>query len=261
MATVQAPASTNSILLRERSGEPSLALNVGAATRAVGGKPNEDFFGVACPPEERSQLGVMITLADGVSANGAGRVAAEATVRSLLEDYYCAPAAWSRAHSIERLLRATNDWLFGQNRHGQGSHGILATVSALVLCGGRFFIAHVGDTRIYRLRNAQFEQLTVDHTWPGRDMRRVLKRAVGLDTHLVVDFDDGETRAGDVFLLVSDGVWDTLGDRKLRSLLDDAADPQHAADSIVAASADLQATYLGRNDASAMVARLSPADA
>jgi protein phosphatase len=118
----------------------------------------------------------------------------------------------------------------------------------------------VGDTRVYRLRGRVLKQLTMDHTWPRRDMRHVPKRAVGLDSHLVVDFADGELRSGDVFLLVSDGVWDVLGDRQLSDTMRERAAPNAAARRLVEQSLVQQAAYMGRNDATAVVAVIEAAD-
>jgi serine/threonine protein phosphatase PrpC len=55
-------------------------------------------------------------------------------------------------------------------------------------------------------------------------MQHVLKRALGLDQHLVVDFLDGQLREGECFLLLSDGVWATLGDHSIRAILREQAD-------------------------------------
>jgi serine/threonine protein phosphatase PrpC len=248
------PAVADKLIpLRRTPGAASLALSVGCASRASQGKPNEDFCGVAGPWEQRDpDRGVMLALADGVSATGAGRTAAELTVRSLLADYPATSPAWTTAQALEKLLCAVNDWLLAHNRSRRD--GIVAAVSALVLRGGQYCIAHVGNTRVYRLRDATPEQLTSDHTWPRFDMHNVLRRAIGLDTHLVLDVLEGEFRAGDTFLILSDGVWDTLGERRLRPIIQEAGGAQTMADALVDAASVLQASYLGRNDASAIVA-------
>lgn len=238
-------------------GEPGgapLAIAVGHATRAARGKSNEDFYGLAAPENGgAAQKGVIAVIADGVSANGNGRIAAEITGRSLLTDHYSTSARWTIAQSLEKLLCAANDWMLSHNRSRADDYGVVAAVSALVLSGKQYFIAHVGHTRVYRWRGAALEQLTCDHTWPRRDMRNVLKRAIGLDTHLVPDFVRGDLREGDTFLIVSDGVWSPLGEGKIRHFMEQAESPQAAADALVAAADAIQASYFGRNDASAVV--------
>jgi serine/threonine protein phosphatase PrpC len=235
-------------------GKSGFVLHVGCATRGAPGKPNEDFYGIASPAG--AAQGTTVAIADGISPNGSGRVAAETTVRSLLQDYYATPAGWSTSLALMRLLQAANDWQFAANRQRPALGGAVAALSALVFRDGRYYLAHVGDTRVYRRRAAVLERLTVDHTWPRPDMRHVLKRAVGLDTHLVVDFADGELRHGDAFLLASDGVWDVLGDAQIAKVLISAEDPQRAASTLVEAALAQQAAYMGRNDATAVVAVL-----
>jgi protein phosphatase len=126
------------------------------------------------------------------------------------------------------------------------------TLSALVLRGRRWALAHVGDTRIYRLRGERLEQLTQDHTWEQPGMEHVLKRAVGLDTHLRVDYAEGDLAAGDVFLIVCDGVWQPLGQVELHRLLQLYDDPQVCARNL-AAEALRQG---GGDNASALVVRV-----
>ncbi|OGA13781.1 MAG: hypothetical protein A3H32_08510 [Betaproteobacteria bacterium RIFCSPLOWO2_02_FULL_63_19] len=242
------------------SGAAPLAMMLGHATRAVRGKVHEDFYGVAVPGNTATEKkGVVVVLADGIGAHGKGRMAAEVTVRSLLSDYYATSPSWSIAQALEKLMCATNDWIVAHNRNQPDNDGSVAAASALVLHGRQYFIAHVGNTRVYRVRDSVFEKLTNDHTWPRRDMRNVLKRAIGLDTYLVVDFVEGDIREGDSFIIASDGVWDTLGERRFRAVYAQSDGSQAAADALVNSADEVQETYLGRNDASAVVLSIESA--
>ena len=82
---------------------------------------------------------------------------------------------------------------------------------------------------VYRRRGGVFKQLTTDHTWERSDMRHVLKRAVGLDSHLVADYTDGELIPGDVFLMASDGIWEVLGERIIREIMEGGTSTQSIA--------------------------------
>ncbi len=84
-------------------------------------------------------------------------------------------------------------------------------------------------------------------------MRHVLKRAVGLDSHLVVDYTDGELIPGDVFLMVSDGVWEVLGERIVGEVMQGGGPAQAIAEELVERSIKNQVQYMGRNDATAVV--------
>ena len=84
-------------------------------------------------------------------------------------------------------------------------------------------------------------------------MRHVLKRAVGLDSHLVVDYTDGELIPGDVFLMASDGIWEVLGERIVREVMQGRGSSQSIAEELVERSIKSQVQYMGRNDATAVV--------
>ncbi len=231
----------------------TLQLVIGHASATGPRERNEDFVGFVTPA--RAQLvdkGALIALADGVSGGAGGREAAEYTVRGLLADYYATPDTWEVPYAVDKVLTAINRWLIAQATTRRDLAGMSCTLSAMVLRGCRYYLAQVGDSRIYRLRAGEFTQLTTDHVWDRPDMRHVLKRAVGLDQHLSVDFSEGELLAGDLFLLVSDGVWEPVGDLAMLSTLNLYDNPQLAADELVRV-AHKQG---GQDNASAMVVRI-----
>jgi protein phosphatase len=240
----------------------AVGLEVGCASRAVAGKMNEDRVAVARPPEdELVSHGLAIAVADGIDADGAGARAAAIAVSAVLRDYYATPREWSARQALDRVLQACNQWLNAHNSRHREQDGALATLSMLLFRGTSYTCAHVGDTRVYRRRGVGFKQLTTDHLWPREDVRHLPKRAIGLDRHLVVEYTEGEAAAGDVFLLVTDGVWEVLGDAALRDALDhNEATAQQVAEDLVAQALDRQARYMGRNDATATVVRLARAD-
>lgn len=249
------PAATSPVRLGLTLGKPQLQLRFGHASSAVSGKTNEDFYGIVTEHEEREARirGVAAAIADGVSGSGSGRRASETTVRSLLHDFYGAPVRWNFAVTIDKVLRSINDWLSAENARNPERDGVVSTLTMLLFKGNYYYLAHVGDSRAYRRRGRMLRQLTIDHTWQRGDMRHVLKRAVGLDTHLVVDCSDGELMPGDVFVMASDGVWEVLGERVMREVLDAQSDVQTIADELVRRSVTNQVRYMGRNDATAVV--------
>lgn len=212
-----------------------LAISVGHATHAGRRRRNEDFCGIVTPEgAELAARGALLAVADGVSGNAEGSEAAESAVRGVLADYYATPDTWQVPLAIERVLSAMNRWLHAQAHADRPAAGAATTLSLLVLRGNRYYLAHVGDTRIYRLRaRRELSLLTRDHVWDLPGMRHVLKRALGLDQHLVVDYADGDLQPRDRFPPCSDGVWAPLGEKRIHELLVSHEDPQRAASALV----------------------------
>ncbi len=178
---------------------------------------------------ELENKGLLAAVADGVGGHSNAHEASEYVVRGLLADYYATPDTWGVFHALDTVIQSLNRWLFAQNQSQRQNAGMATTLSALLLRGGRYYFAHVGDSRIYRFHEGAFQRLTHDHVWDHPELNTVLSRAVGLDAQLVVDYGDGELSAGDRFLVCSDGVWNRLGERRMRDSLALHADPQDAA--------------------------------
>jgi serine/threonine protein phosphatase PrpC len=230
-----------------------LKINIGQATESGARERNEDFCGAVTPVSEQlATKGALLALADGVGGNAGGREAAEMTVRGVLSDYYATPDTWETTAALDKVLTALNRWVLSQAARQREMAGMATTLSLLVLRGKRYVTAHVGDSRIYRLRGGELQQLTTDHVWDRPDMRHVLKRAIGLDKQLQVDYAEGELQAGDVFALMSDGVWEKLGQLGIHEILGLYHSPQMAADDLVR-----QALAQGSQDnASALVVHI-----
>jgi protein phosphatase len=187
---------------------------------------NEDYVGVVTPAREQlSVKGAIIAVADGVSGNAGGGEAAEMTIRTVTTDYYATPDTWEPLVALDKVLTAANRWLIAQANANRDMAGMATTLSLLLVRGQRYYAAHVGDTRIYLYRYGILKQLTTDHVWDRPDMRHVLKRAVGLDQHLSVDFIEGELRADDVFIVMSDGIWGALDEKGIQKALTLYDDP------------------------------------
>jgi protein phosphatase len=212
----------------------SLKITIGQATETGQRERNEDYCGAVTPAAEQLETkGALLAVADGVGGNAGGREASEMTVRGVLSDYYATPDTWETTAALDKVLAALNRWVVSQAARQREMAGMATTLSLLVLRGKRYVTAHVGDSRIYLLRGDELKQLTADHVWDRPDMRHVLKRAIGLDSQLQVDYAEGELQAGDVFALMSDGVWEKLGQLGIHEILSLYHTPQMAADDLV----------------------------
>jgi protein phosphatase len=109
------------------------------------------------------------------------------------------------------------------------------TLSALALVQDAAWTAHVGDSRIYRLREGFLDRLTRDHTWvedvvstgaltrdeaERHQYRHVLTRAIGTEEDLQADVDQHELSSGDTFLLCSDGLMNHVSDLRIHEVLE-----------------------------------------
>ncbi len=172
---------------------------------------NEDFVGMVTPPEpEISTKGMIAAVADGVSGSDGGREAAEYSVRGLLTDYYATPDTWPVTQALDRVIKAINSWVQRQGSTRAERGGMATTLTTLVVRGNYYYFAHVGDSRLYLLRNGTLKRLTADHVWDRPEMQHVLTRAIGIDSQLAIDHGLGELQQDDIFLLATDGVWSAL---------------------------------------------------
>ena len=185
---------------------------------------NQDFHGVYIPQEPQlTAKGIAIALADGISSSAVSHIASESAVGSFLGDYFCTSDAWSVKKSAQRVLMATNSWLYAQTRQSQFRYdldrGYVCTLSAMVIKSTTAHIFHAGDTRIYRLRDGHLEQLTEDHRlWVSQD-KSYLSRAMGINTHLELDYRTFQVEQGDCFLFATDGVYEFASDARMVELI------------------------------------------
>lgn len=203
----------------------TLAVTVGQFSDK-GRKPlNQDFHGLRLPePEQQHSKGIALAIADGISSSEVSHIASETAVKSFLEDYFCTPDAWSVKQSGQRVLVAANAWLHAQTRRGpyryDRDRGHVCTFSALVLKSTTAHLFHVGDARLYRLRNGQLEALTEEHrVWLSPE-QSCLGRALGINPHLEIDYHALPLQVGDLFLLLTDGVHEWLSEAALLALID-----------------------------------------
>ena len=190
---------------------------------------NQDFHGIYVPEEPQlGSKGIAIALADGISSSAVSDVASQYAVTGFLEDYYCTSDAWSVKTSAERILSATNSWLYAQTQKSQYRYdkdkGYVCTLSAMVIKSATAHIFHVGDSRIYRLRGRSLEQLTADHRIWLSQSESYLGRALGIKPQLEIDYQTQSIEAGDIFFLATDGVYEHVGEQAMARIILAGAD-------------------------------------
>src|SRR5881396_1472537 len=205
-----------------------LKISVGQYSDKGRKENNQDFHGVLIPKEPLLSLkGIAVVLADGISSSNVSRIASESAVKGFLTDYYCTSESWSVRTSAQRVLEATNSWLHSQTRRSQYSYdkdrGYVCTLSAMVIKSTTAHLFHVGDSRIYRLSGNTLEQLTNDHRIVISSQQSYLGRALGVNPQIEIDYQMLRLEQGDVFVLVTDGVYEHLNARRIAKAVNDGA--------------------------------------
>lgn len=224
----------------------------------------------------RPDLG-LVAVADGMGGYEGGEVASRLVVESLVklfERICCDPdATWPHAPrpSIEPLVDLVGVGLQEAHRVVQARrHGVLSrmgsTAVVVAWSGPYVAVGHVGDSRVYRLRDGELQALTVDHSVAEEALRsgmesaaidaggfrHMLTRAVGMPGELGAEVVAERLRPGDVLLLCSDGVWEPL---QPQDIADELARPcpDEAAQALVAAAYDAG----GSDNLTAVVVRVA----
>lgn len=197
-----------------------LKVSIGHYTHEGRKKINQDFHDILIPNEPQlTNKGIAIAIADGISSSKVSQEASKISVISFLEDYFSTSESWSVKKSARTVLAATNSWLYSQNRqdkyHLDLNKGYVCTFSAMVIKSTTAHIFHMGDTRIYRLRNENLELLTQDHrVWISKE-KSYLSRAIGMDSNLNVDYETADVEINDIFFLMTDGIYEFVSNEAI----------------------------------------------
>ena len=214
----------------------------------------------------------LFMVADGVGGHMAGEVAsnlAVQTVCSSLKDFLdgefrlnLADNAASNEFVYESylggLLKATVEhanyeiYEYSMNNRNEAAN-LSTTLTCGLINGNILVIAHVGDSRAYRLRRGQLEQLTADHTFVGEMVRNgqyppsavydhprrhMIIRALGREPSVNVDIEILQVQEGDRLLFCSDGLWEMVRDSDITKILSSAGSPQEAAERLFKSAMD-----------------------
>lgn len=195
-----------------------LELCIGGYSAAGRREINQDAFAAKLPTShsEKKYKGMVACIADGVSCSSNGQQASQTSVTQFINDYYGTPESWSVKVSASKVLNSLNSWLYQHSDKDALRHnGLITTFSAIVFKSTTAHLFHVGDTRIYRYRDGALEQMSKDHARSASGKNSFLTRALGMDSHLEIDFQTAPIRIGDIFMLSSDGVHDYLPGKAL----------------------------------------------
>lgn len=198
---------------------------------------NEDYAGSVLPdsPHEMRSRGWLFAVADGVGGHNMGDVASRTAVESVRAGFRRAPAGEQLSTTLTRLVQQASSSVLAAARSAGPEGAGMATT--LVLCALRYdraVIAHVGDSRCYRIQHNTVTQLTDDHTVANEQKlmglitaqefnssanKHLLSRSIGMDLFVSPDIKELQVIAGDVFVLCSDGMHNGVSDADLLRIL------------------------------------------
>jgi protein phosphatase len=231
---------------------------------------NEDSFGVL------PSAGLFM-VADGMGGTAAGEVASRLVVHEVRNAVDDGDTTWWPETSVTGPDSAPRRFMSGIHRgnrriltlasRDRRKRGMGTTFAGLLVLPRSAMIAHVGDSRVYRLRSGKLGLLTHDHTLVNElidrgflnpedaatsPRRHVLTRAVGVLETVEVDARIVDTRPGDVFLICSDGLHGELSDEEIAAVLTTHADPEFAVLRLI----QLANQKGGRDNVTAVVVRI-----
>jgi protein phosphatase len=232
---------------------------------------NQDSHAVVLAEDEQAwrERGHAFMVADGMGAHAAGELASKLAVDNIRHLYYhyreLAPA-----EALEKAIVDANAEIHRRGQANPDFHAMGTTASVLVLLPQIALVGHVGDSRVYRLRGNQLEQLTFDHSlqWELRSLGRlspdselaksipknVITRSLGPNPQVAVDLEGPlPLEPGDTFLLCSDGLSGQVKDHEIGNLLAHLP-PKEAATVLV----DLANIRGGPDNVTVVIAKVGP---
>ncbi len=208
---------------------------------------NEDACGSLIEGPERGVLAV----ADGVSGSEGGETASRMAVDSTLRSFAEQGKGIAAAKRLARAAQHANIEVYELSLAVPELRGMATTLTAVTLERGEFSVAHVGDSRLYLLREGRLTQLTKDHTVAAEQVRlgvlseararkhpgrSVLTRCLGRELIVSLDRISLAARQGDSLLLCSDGLYNAIGDPEIAALLGAAGSAQDACRALIDAA-------------------------
>ncbi|MBU6172671.1 MAG: serine/threonine-protein phosphatase, partial [Planctomycetes bacterium] len=198
---------------------------------------NQDNHSIHLAEDESAwnKFGHLLIVADGMGAHAAGELASQLSVE-LIPHHYRKLFRGGHAEALQLALAETNAEIFRRGQANPEFRSMGTTTCALAIVPEGAIVAHVGDSRVYRMRGTQLEQLTFDHSlvWEMRasgDLseeaiknsnipKNVITRSLGPNASVMVDIEGPyPLKVGDKFLLCSDGLSGQITDEEIGNLL------------------------------------------
>jgi serine/threonine protein phosphatase PrpC len=196
-------------------------------------KVNQDSVGVIAPLGTDPKCGLFV-VCDGMGAHKAGEVASQLAVDTIIQTYPTLILTWKATDALRQSVQRAHEKIIAMASNNEGMSDMGTTVVIAVADHNKLYIASVGDSRAYLLRDKRFIQLTTDHsqlndlvqmgvldeTEKKNARRNALSRSLSaLRATVQVDLFDEEFLEGDSVLLCSDGLWGQVSDKDIKNII------------------------------------------
>ena len=168
---------------------------------------------------KRLQNAAFAVVCDGVGSAEAGDEAAKRVSSFLYNSLKNRPASWSMEKTIKHFIKNINSILYHESIDSYERAELVTTLALVVIEGERLYAANVGDSRIYLCRNKKLHKLSKDHVSDGKEMSHILTSAIGLSDECEIYYFENIIKKEDTVLLCSDGLYNTLSESEILSLI------------------------------------------
>ncbi|MCX8064125.1 MAG: Stp1/IreP family PP2C-type Ser/Thr phosphatase [Candidatus Hydrogenedentes bacterium] len=227
---------------------------------------NEDYFGIYTPKDTNIKLfeeGALLAVADGLGGHIAGNVASKLAVSIIKDILQEEPPSKSQESSekqsppleefysniLKEYFQKANESIYRTNKDlVKGARPMGTTALAMILIPGKAFVANVGDSRAYHIRNGEILERTEDHSWVDEQIKlgimsreeaeshsrkHVITRSIGTHSEIEVDTYKWFPVSGDILLLCTDGLVNMVPDDKILEIINEGGTAEYIAQRLI----------------------------
>ena len=210
---------------------------------------NQDYYGLI---KSEGNIPDTFIIADGMGGHNAGEVASKLSVEVALsyikEHFNKNMTKKDLLKKLEEMMKYVNKKVYSASLENKENNGMGTTLTVVMIVKNKMHIAHVGDSRVYLLRDDELEQITNDHSYVGELLRNgsitkeeakksskknVLTRAIGYLEDVDVDIYTNDIKNSDTVLMCTDGLTNMVEDKQIKDVLLTKDKPQDVTDFLI----------------------------
>lgn len=174
----------------------------------------------------------LFVVADGMGGHEAGELASGIAIKTLDNFLSSEIITTNKGNSLYQAIQKANELIYHESQINSSCAGMGTTVTATLFIDDKLYVGHIGDSRVYLIRDKSIKLLTRDHSLVGELLRKgelteseayrhphrnILTRALGTEPKVEIDIFEYEIRPGDLFLLCTDGLYNLVKDDEILS--------------------------------------------